>query len=70
MWFSCAVANFMPYPASPSGAKSSELPVQAPVRFELAINLTTAKALASTCLCSFSSDLTMHLKEDALCCTA
>jgi hypothetical protein len=31
------------------GAKPSELPVQAPVKFELAINLKTAKGLEDGC---------------------
>jgi putative ABC transport system substrate-binding protein len=39
------------------GAKPSELPVQAPVQFELAINLNTAKALGL--------DVSLHLQQRA-----
>ena len=39
------------------GAKPSELPVQAPVKFELVINLKTAKALGL--------DVPMHLQQRA-----
>ena len=37
------------------GAKPSELPVQAPVKFELAVNLKTAKALGL--------DVPLHLQQ-------
>ena len=37
------------------GAKPGELPVQAPTKFELVINLTTAKALGLTIPASFLS---------------
>jgi putative tryptophan/tyrosine transport system substrate-binding protein len=36
------------------GEKAAELPVQSPIRFELAINMTTAKALGLTIHDSFS----------------
>jgi putative ABC transport system substrate-binding protein len=39
------------------GAKPSELPVQAPVKFELVINLKTAKALGL--------DVALHLQQRA-----
>jgi putative ABC transport system substrate-binding protein len=39
------------------GAKPSELPVQAPVKFELVINLKTAKALGL--------DVPLHLQQRA-----
>ena len=39
------------------GAKPGELPVQAPVKFELMINLKTAKALGL--------DVPMHLQQRA-----
>jgi putative tryptophan/tyrosine transport system substrate-binding protein len=40
-----------------NGAKPSELPVQAPVKFELVINLKTAKALGL--------DVPLHLQQRA-----
>jgi putative tryptophan/tyrosine transport system substrate-binding protein len=39
------------------GAKPNELPVQAPVKFELVINLKTAKALGL--------DVPLHLEQRA-----
>src|SRR5262245_36933945 len=52
------------------GAKPSELPVEAPVKFELVITSRPPKRLASTCRCSSNSAPTRLSNRHGFCCGA